>query len=51
MVKVIYNDQIVYKVVTWAFLGVSLWTKKVALSQQYIINNPNGRLVYCTIKL
>ncbi len=32
MVKVMYNDQLVYKVVIWAFFGISLWTKKVALS-------------------
>ncbi len=27
-----YNDQLVYKVVIWAFFGLSLWTEKVALS-------------------
>ncbi len=26
-----YNDQLVYKVVIWAFLGISLWKEKVAL--------------------
>ncbi len=31
MVKVMYNDQLVYKVVIWTFLGIGLWTKKVAL--------------------
>ncbi len=31
MVKVVYNDQLVYKVVIWAFFGISLWTEKVAL--------------------
>ncbi len=28
-----YNDQLVYKVVIWAFYGISLWKEKVALSQ------------------
>ncbi len=32
MVNVIYNDQLVYKVVIWAFFGISLWTEKVALT-------------------
>ncbi len=27
-----YNDQLVYKVVIWAFFGISFWTEKVALS-------------------
>ncbi len=26
-----YNDQLVYKVVIWAFVGIRLWTEKVAL--------------------
>ncbi len=26
-----YNDQLVYEVVIWAFLGISLWTEKIAL--------------------
>ncbi len=26
------NDQLVYKVVIWAFFGISLWTGKVALT-------------------
>ncbi len=33
--KVIYNDQLVYKVVIWAFFGISLWTQKVALTLPY----------------
>ncbi len=32
MVKVMYNDQLVHKVVIWAFFGISLWTEKVALN-------------------
>ncbi len=28
-----YNDQLVYKVVIWAFFGISLWTEKVALNK------------------
>ncbi len=27
-----YNDQLVYKVVIWAFVGISLWKSKVALN-------------------
>ncbi len=34
MVKVMYNDQLVYKVVIWAFFRISLWTEKVALNIQ-----------------
>ncbi len=32
MVKVMYNDQLVYKVVIWAFFGISLWKEKVTLT-------------------
>ncbi len=32
MVKVIYNDQLVYKVAIWVFFGISLWKEKEALS-------------------
>ncbi len=32
MVKVMYNDQLVYKVVILAFFGISLWRENVALS-------------------
>ncbi len=35
MVKVMYNDQLVYKVVIWSFFGISLLTKKVALIFKY----------------
>ncbi len=31
MVKVMYNDQLVYKVVIWTCFGISLWKEKVAL--------------------
>ncbi len=27
-----YKDQLVYKVVIWAFFGIRLWKEKVALS-------------------
>ncbi len=27
-----YNDKLVYKVVIWVFLGISLWKEKEALS-------------------
>ncbi len=33
MVKVIYNDQLVYKVVIRVFFGISLYKEKVALSK------------------
>ncbi len=45
MVKVMYNDYLVYKVVIWAFFGISLWTEKVALIKRgtplpgHVINN------------
>ncbi len=26
-----YNDQLVYKVVIWAYFGISLWKENVAL--------------------
>ncbi len=32
MVKVVYNDQLVYEVLIWACFGISLWTEKVALN-------------------
>ncbi len=32
MVKVVYNDQLVYKVVIWAFCGISLWKENAALT-------------------
>ncbi len=33
MVKVMYSDQFVHKVVIWAFFEISLWTEKVAIIQ------------------
>ncbi len=30
--KVMYNDILIYKVVIWAFFGISLWTENVALN-------------------
>ncbi len=35
-----YNDQLVYKVVIWAFFGISLWTEKAALTA-YILWRQN----------
>ncbi len=32
MVKVMYNDQLVYRVVILALFGISLWTENVALN-------------------
>ncbi len=31
MVKVMYNNQLVCKLVNWVFFGISLWTEKVVL--------------------
>ncbi len=31
MVKVMYNDKLIYKVVIWVFFGISLWKEKEAL--------------------
>ncbi len=31
MVKVMYYDKLVYKVVIWEFFGISLWNEKEAL--------------------
>ncbi len=42
MVKVIYTDQLVYKVVIWVFFGSSLWTEKVALIKELIIRGGGG---------
>ncbi len=30
-----YNDQLVYQVVIGAFLGISLWKEKVALTNKW----------------
>ncbi len=38
MVKVMYNDQLVYKVVFWALFGISLWKDKVALTPSVTFN-------------
>ncbi len=35
MVIVVYNDQLVYKLVIWVFFGISLWKVKVALRPNY----------------
>ncbi len=39
MVKVMYNNQLVYKVVIWSFFGISLWKEKVALNFTAISHN------------
>ncbi len=31
MVKIVYNDKLVYKVVIWVFFGISLWKEKEVL--------------------
>ncbi len=35
MVKVMYNNKLVYKLVIWAFLGNTLWKEKIALIINY----------------
>ncbi len=35
MMKVMYNEQLVYKIVIWVYVGISLWTEKVALTKTY----------------
>ncbi len=44
MVKVMYNDQLVYKVVIWAFILISLWKENVALilSIVYLLQDEDG---------
>ncbi len=39
-----YNDQLVYKVVIWAFFGISLWKEKVALNNDEARNSNIKRL-------
>ncbi len=34
MVKVMYNDKLVYKVVIWVIIGISLWAEKEALNKE-----------------
>ncbi len=38
MVKVMYNDHLVYKLVIRAFFGISLWKEKVALKMVWFSN-------------
>ncbi len=33
-----YNDQLVYKVVIWAYFGIRLWKEKVALSDSSLLS-------------
>ncbi len=43
-----YNDQFVYKVVIGAFLGIILWTEKVALSKlNILLNEPIFHIFLC----
>ncbi len=54
MVKVMYNDQLVYKVIIWAFFGISLWKEKVALtriSHNHIMLNFESCLFACIAKI
>ncbi len=36
MVKVMYNDKLVYKVVIWVVFLISLWQEKVALTVKHL---------------
>ncbi len=45
MVKVMYNDQLVYKVVIWVFVWISLWKEKLALT-----TIPLSGIVYTLMK-
>ncbi len=36
MVKMMYNDQLVYEVVIWAYYGINLWTEKVTLTYEQV---------------
>ncbi len=42
-----YNDQLVYKVVTWAFLEISLWKEKVAL--RFMIHENEALILRCNV--
>ncbi len=48
MVKVMCNDQLVYKAVIWAFFGIILWKEKVALTAdvRYALTNINRNSQY-----
>ncbi len=37
MVKVMYNDKLVYKVVIWFFLGIILWKALIVYWESYLI--------------
>ncbi len=43
MLKVLYNDLLVYKVVIWAFWGISLWKEKLVLRSQTFVNCKNRK--------
>ncbi len=40
-----YNEQLVYRVVIWAFCGISLWTEKVALNRNDPMHDLYGILI------
>ncbi len=46
MVKVMYNDQLVYKVVIWVFWGISLWTDNVALTHDKHGKRSSGEMCW-----
>ncbi len=46
MMNMMYNDQLVYNVVIWAFFGISLWTEKVALT----IEMKHACIMWCVRK-
>ncbi len=46
-----YNDQLVYKVVIWAFFGNSLWTEKVALIEECVSVGGGGGVVVVVVHM
>ncbi len=48
MVKVMYNDQLVYKVVIWSFFGISLWKEKVVLRVKIVKATFYTLIGHCT---
>ncbi len=41
-----YNDKLVYKVVIWAFFGISLWKENVALMCSLLLNEYAASILY-----
>ncbi len=45
-----YNDKLVFKVVIWVFVGISLWKEKEALTGVYNAVKSNVVLLWFTSK-